>query len=265
MIATLPPPSLLDCWRQRLGGQRHRRAQPRPLAALGYLANGPVIDGLIAVENLTVILLYDEPLRSGHYALRLAGYSGARVPWGVRFGGPEHCRYAKDLRLQPIPGAQGYRLDLASAELLALGLSLDRELDRHARFCQRQVRERPSLPKLWAGFRPEDAASITGDGPELAAYAARISKSPHRLLEHLRRDHRGLAIYPAAWTSHHWETAVAVFVDLTRFPRRQVFRLRHLPDDLVGFQDATEFDFRCRFRHAENGRRSCHAGHLCPR
>ena len=37
----------------RLGG-RHRRSQPRPLAALGYLANGPVIDGLIEVEKLTI-------------------------------------------------------------------------------------------------------------------------------------------------------------------------------------------------------------------
>ena len=153
MIATLPPPSLLDRWRQRLGGQHHRHAQPRPLAALGYLANGPVIDGLIAVENLTVTLLYDEPIRSGHCALRLAGYSGSRVPWGVRFGGPQHCRYVKDLRLQPVLGAQGYRLDLASTELLALGLSLERELDRHARYRQRQVREQ-ALPAEALGRIP---------------------------------------------------------------------------------------------------------------
>ena len=88
MIATLEPRSPLDQWRQRLGGRRHRRAQLRPLAAMGYLANGPVIDGLVEVEKLTIILLYDEPIRPGHCALRLAGYSGSRVPWGVRFGGP---------------------------------------------------------------------------------------------------------------------------------------------------------------------------------
>ena len=70
MIATLEPPSPLDQWRQRLGGRR-RRAQPRPLAAMGYMANGPVSDGLIAVENLTIILLYDQPIRGGRCAFRL--------------------------------------------------------------------------------------------------------------------------------------------------------------------------------------------------
>jgi hypothetical protein len=248
MIATLEPPSLLDQWRQRLGGRR-RHAQPRPLAALGYLVNGPVIDGLIEVEKLTLVLLCDELIRPGHCALRLAGYVGSRVPWGVRFGGPEQCLFFKDLRLQPVPGARGYRLDLASTELLALGLQLDRELDRHTRYCQRQVREHVQLPKLWAGFQPADAAGITGDGPELAAYAARTGRSPQRLLEQLRRDHLDSAIFPLAWVSHHWRQAVAVFADLERFPRRQVFRARHLADDLVGYQDAAEHDFfNSRFR-----------------
>ena len=255
MIATLKP-SPLDLWRHRLGGRRHRQAQPRPLAALGYLANGPVINDLIEVANLTVILLYDEPIRYGHCALRLAGYSGARVPWGVRFGGPENCRFLKDLRLQPVPGGRGYRLDLANTEVLALGLGLERELHRCARFCQQQVREQVCLPKLWAGFRPADAASITGDGPELEAYAARTGRSPQRLLEHLRRDHFGMVCHPLAWVSHHWQQAVAVLADLDRFPRQQVFHLRQLPDDLVGYQGAAEFDFHSGF-HSGAKQYSC--------
>jgi hypothetical protein len=36
---------------------------------------------------------------------------------------------------------------------------------------------------------------------------------------------------------------VAIFADLTRFPRRQVFSLNQLPDNLVGFQGAVEFNF----------------------
>ena len=45
-----------------------------------------------------------------------------------------------------------------------------------------------------------------------------------------------------------------VFADLELFPRRQVFSLPNLPDDLIGFQDAVEFDlFGNRFR----GRRRC--------
>ena len=252
MIATCEQPSPLDQWRKRLGGRRQLLAQPRPLAAMGYMANGPVIDGLIEVENLTVILLYDDPIRPGRCALRLAGYSGSRVPWGIRFGGPENCRFFKDLQLQPVPGGQGYRLDSASEELLTLGLALERQLDRHARFHQRQVRERPFLSKLWAAFRPADATNITGDGPELIAYAAQTGRLPQHLLEHLRRDHHGFVLHPLAWVSHHWQQALAIFVDLQRFPRGQVFRLRHLPDDLVGFQDAAEYNFHdSRFRQSD--------------
>jgi hypothetical protein len=223
---------------------------------MGYLTHGPVVEGLIEVEQLTIAVLYDELIRPGHCALRLAGYSGSRVPWGVRFGGPENCKFFKDLSLQPVPGARGYRLDLASTKLLSLGLQLDRELDRHVRYRQRQVRQQLQLPKLWAGFRSADAANITGDGPDLAAYAQRTGKSPQRLLEHLRRDYFGLTLHPIPWVSHHWQQAVAVFADLQRFPRRQVSSLRQLPDDLIGYQDATEFNFHSRFRSRSKRRPS---------
>ena len=243
MIVTSEPRSPLDLWRQRLGG-RCRRTEGRPLAAMGYLLGGRATDGLIEVEKLTIVILYDEQIRPGYCALRLAGYAGKRVPWGVRFGGPDQCKFFKDLALQPVYGARDYRLNLARAELLSLGVALEREMDRCARYRQQHIRERVCLPKLWAGFRPDDAAKITGDGPELAAYALRTGRSPRHLLERLRRDRFGLALYPLAWVSHHWHQAVSIFADLDRFPRRQVFRLSQLPDDLVGFHDAAAFDFR---------------------
>ena len=34
-----------------------------------------------------------------------------------------------------------------------------------------------------------------------------------------------------------------MFADLERFPRRQVFRLEKLPNDLAGFDGAAEYDF----------------------
>ncbi len=71
MIAALEPLSPLDQWRHRLGGRRRGRAQPRPLAALGYLANGSVFDGLIEVEKLTIIILYDPHLSCGSNACYL--------------------------------------------------------------------------------------------------------------------------------------------------------------------------------------------------
>jgi len=224
MIATIEPLSPLDRWRQRLGGHRQRRSRPRPLAALGYIANGPVVNGLVDVEKLTLILLYDDLISLEYCALRLAGYSASRVPWGVRFGGPEQCRFFKDLRLQPVFAGSGYRLDLTDERLLTLALDLERALARSVHY--RHVREQVRLPKLWAAFHPADAANITGDGPELAAYAQRTGKSPKYLLKHLRRDHLGMCLFPFTWASHHWQQAVAVFADLAKFPSRQNFRLR---------------------------------------
>ena len=239
MISMCKRPSLLDQWRERLGG-RHRRVQPRPLAAMGYLADGPVIDGLIAIEDLILALLYDQPIRPGQCAYGWP-VTLAAVFLGARFGGRANCRFTKDLLLQPVPGGEGYRMDLADENLLAVGLQLDRELDRHVRVHKR-LRDRPSLPKLWAGFRPEIAANITGDGPELATYAAHIGADPECLLERLRRDCQGFTLFPLSWVSHHWQQTVAIFADLSHFPRRQVFRL-HERDDLAGFHDAAEFDF----------------------
>ncbi len=243
MMIPTSEPTPLDQWRERLGGRR-RRAQPRPIVALGYLVDCPPVDGLIEVEKLTMVLLHDEPIRFGQCALRLAGHSGSRIPWGVRFGGYAHCRFVKDLMLKPVEGGEGYRVDLADAELMLLGLQLERDLDRNVRFHKR-LRDRPSLPKLWAGFPPEFAANITGDGPELAAYAARIGSHPECLLDRLRRDYQGLTLLPLAWVSHHWQQALAIFADLNHFPKRQVFRL-YERGDLASFHDAAEFDFLAR-------------------
>jgi hypothetical protein len=209
---------------------------------MGYMLDGPVKDDLVEIENLTLVALYHDPIRPGQHALRLAGYTGSRIPWGVRLGGPENCQFFKDLRLQPVPGARGYRLDIADEEVLTLGLALERELDRCARYCPGQIRQHVQLPKLWAAFRPEDARGIIGDGPELDQYAARTGRSPRRLLERLCRDHLGMALYPLAWVSHRWEATVAILADLEQFPRRQVFRLRNVPDDLAGFHGAAEYD-----------------------
>jgi hypothetical protein len=85
--------------------------------------------------------------------------------------------------------------------------------------------------------------SITGDGPELVASAARAGRSPEEQFHRLRREHNRMVLWPLAWTSHCWRQMVTIYADLDRFPRRQVFRLDNLPDNLAGFRDAAEFDF----------------------
>ena len=154
-----------------------------------------MIEGLIELERLTIVILYDEPIRPGHHTLRLAGFSGVRVPWGVKGGGAERCRFLKNLLLQPVPNGPGLRLNTASTALLRLGLQLDRDLERHVRRPWLPVRQQPRLPCLWAGFKPADAAAITGDGPELEAYSRHTGKSANnRLLQGIRREYIGLSL-----------------------------------------------------------------------
>ena len=253
MIATVQP-TPLDAWRRRFGGERRRLDHLRHAAALGHLVDGPVIDGLVEVGKLTLIILYADRVRPGPDALRLAGFSGTPVPWGVRWGGADQRRFCKDLMLQPVLGGPGLRLDVADTDLLWLGLALERELDRHARHPRLPLRRRVQLPKLWAAFHQADAAAITGDGPELASYARQERQSAAELLAQLRRTHGDLVLYPLPWVSHHWKQAVTIFADLERFPRRQVFSIRRLPDDLIGFQAAAEFDFHSGFRPATRPR-----------
>ncbi len=256
MIATRQP-TPLALWRRRFGGQRRQIEHPLH-AALGYMAEGPVENNLIEVGKLTIVILYPCQIRSGLVALRLAGFSGSPVPWGVRWGGTDQGRFLKDLLLQPVPGGPGLRLDVADTASLNLALQLDRALDRAVHHGRPTVRERVQLPKLWAGFYRTEAANITGDGPELAASATRAGRSPENQLHRLRREHNGLVIFPLAWVSHCWRQAVTIYADLDRFPRRQVFRLENLLDDLAGFQGAAEFDFTSRVRSGPQRRSRQH-------
>ena len=154
-----------------------------------------------------------------------------------------------------MPGGPGLRLSTASTDLLRLGLQLDRDLENHARRPAIPVRQQLRLPCLWAGFKHADAAGITGDGPELEAYSRRTGKPAWRLLEGIHREYFGLTIYPFPWVSHHWHQAVAVFADLERFPKRQVFSLRHVPGDLIGHQGNAEFNFHDSRFHTNVARR----------
>jgi len=250
-MAAVSQSSLIARWQHRFRGRRRNRAQPGPLAALGYLVNGAVVDGLVEIENLVLVVLYEEATDSGRLALRLAGFGGARMPWGVMWGGPDQSKFYKDLLLRPVPGARGIRLDASRTKLLQLALQLDRQLRRHARRLRHVRRQRPQLPRLWAGFRASVVPDVAGDGPELASEARRTGKPASRLLEEARRMHEGLTLYPLPWVSHHETLASAVFADLGSVPRLQVFSLRSLPESLQGFQGAAQFDLlTSRFRRS---------------
>jgi hypothetical protein len=253
MIA-IAQPSLLADWRRQVGRPSRRTALPRPLAALGFLTSGAVVDGLVEIENVVLVALYDELHDDGRLSLTLAGYSGARVPWGVQWGGPSQNLFRKDLFLRPRPQAYGRCLDSSRSRLLHLALELDRSLTDTVRRPRSVGGRQWVLPRLWAGFRPSRLADISADGPELAAAAERSGKTPTELLVAARRTYQGLALLPLEWTSHHWLQMAAVFADLGEFPEQQVVPLRELPRDLQGFQDAAAFDFHgSRFRPVRSG------------
>lgn len=247
MIASIEP-TPLELWQRQFGS--HRRPIC-PLAAMGYLTNGSVVGGLLEVDKLVLVVLYDEPDDFGRARRILAGFTGTRVPWGVRWGGPEGSTFFKHLRLSPRPGAKGVRLDTAG-DLLHLALHLDREIQRHWHYGRRCKRDQLLLPRLWAGFRPTDTGAVTGDGPELTAYCQRTGISPDHALRTIRRDYFGLVLHPLGWVSHHWQRAVAIFADLDHFPKRQVFPVHRPSEELVGCCGATEYDFlHDRFRMAK--------------
>lgn len=254
MLATPRAPPLNE-WRRRLGGRRRFHRRPRPWAAIGYLANGPVVADLIEIQRLVMVALYDESLGHGRHAVRLVGFSGTRDPWGARFGGSDQCRFFKDLLLQPMPGARGLRLDASSRGLLSLGLALDRMVECHARR-RTSMKRQLYLPRLWAGFRPSDTAAIAAEGPELTRACELHGETPERLLAQVRRQHFGLALYPLPWVSRHVNRAVAVFADLAKFPLRHAFPVSRPVDDLAGFQTAIQFDFfKSRFRTSPRSHR----------
>ena len=255
MIADTDPP-LIQQWRRRLAGRHSKPRGRRPLGALGFLTNGPVFDGLIEIEKLVLVVLYDEPFRSRRCPLRLVGFSGKPVPWGVRWGGRRGNKFFKDLSLAPDLHAVGQRIDTGDADLLQLGLRLEQQLQRHLRDRWLPVQRSPQLPRIWAGFRRSDCNTIYGDGPELESIARRRRAPAQHVLQSSKRGYQGLVLYPLEWVSHHWQRAALILADISYFPRRQVFSLKDFPDDLQGYRGAAEYDlYRSRFRSGGRRRR----------
>ena len=220
------------------------------VAALGYLARGPIKRGLIPIEELALVVLNGDATLSGRW---LAGYSGERVPWGVAWGGAERHEFLKDLTLPPKIGAPAAQLDLEDASLVELAYELSQLLEQQRSQRLPAVQRRLELPKLWAGFKRATANHVKGSGPELYAQCQRRSRSARALLNSSRRFHGGLVLFPLNWVSHRWRDIACVFADVGQFRKRQVFRLREPGQDLVGYRGASEFDFfHSQFRR--NGR-----------
>lgn len=243
--------SLLQTWNRQIRRNLSRESRPRSRlqAAVGYQSRGPVVDQLTEVDHLVIVILYHQH-SAGNRAIRLAGFTGSKVRWGVQWGGPLGSKFDKDFSLPPMPGAKGKQVDLDQSELVELGIRLHRQLQNHQRG-QRRSSRRMRLPNLWAAFEPSVAADVSGDGPELDTMCRRTGKAPAELLDEYSHNHLGSTLLPLNWVSHRWQSFVAVYADLARFPKRQVIRIRRFATDLQGYRGASEFDFY----HSRFGRR----------
>ena len=257
MIAiTHPTNELRRQWRQQILAHCNPRhvAARKGFVAMAFVDQANTASNFVDIDNLLVVLVYEEVAhRCDHRSLRLSGYNVRRVPHGARWGGAENCRLHKDLTLAPQYGARGQRLDRSKHELLAMGLKLDRRLSRAARH--------PSapwpglrLPRLWAGFRTSQADNLRGGGPEFELACRQQCRAAREVFHESMHHIAGLTAYPLNWLSDELGSAVVVFAEVTIGLRRQVCRIDSLPEGLIGFQGASEFDF---FSNRFHGRPSC--------
>lgn len=247
--------TLLHRWSRQIAARHNlTRADKLQRAAMGYVTRERDDGGLIALDQVTFVVVSLEPAQRGRQPIRVAGFSGSCVPWGVLWGGAANNIFCKDLSLPPIPQARGRNLDLNRSDVVDLALRLERRL--HEGYPCRSRHRRVRLPRLWAALEPSVAANASVSGPELMAASRRTGKHPTALREQIQRYHRGFVLLPLDWVSHAWESFATVFADLTTVPKQQVVEARRIAKTLRGFRGACEFDFvTSRFDHARNTRR----------
>jgi hypothetical protein len=111
------------------------------------------------------------------------------------------------------------------------------------------------LPRLWAGFHRDAAQDLRGEGPEFEAECRLGSASANDLLQGAARHKFGLLLVPMDWVSSQIEMAKAVFAEVRPSLRQQVCRIGRLPEGLIGYQGASEYDFwNSKFRRVHRER-----------
>ena len=96
----------LRTWHRQIASRDWRRLPnaARSSVAAGYMRRDRSDDNLIQVENLAIVILYCDRPQSSLPTIRLAGFIGSQIPWGVRWGGEENTLFDKDLGLPPVNG-----------------------------------------------------------------------------------------------------------------------------------------------------------------
>lgn len=252
---------LMNQWRRHVSWRRRPGQGPRGLGGLAYHTQQTPTAGLVDLKNLMIVVAYDELRPDDQLATRVAGYRAARVDHGVQWGGREQLRFSKNLLMSPRPGGGYQRLDLLNTSSMMLALRLNRRIDMALCHQTSAFRRTLRLPRLWAGFTSEVAASVSGQGPEFEQLCGQFGMEPDAMLRKFRRDHEGLELYPLEWVSDRQRQASNLFAELNSFPQLQVFGVSHPPTNLVGFAGAMAYDFHER-AEPRNARVNEHAHSL---
>lgn len=166
MIVTTDSPSAADrmaAWRRQIGHRHTLAAErgPRPFAVISFRVQGALVEGrYVPLRRLTLVALFDQRQHDGSLATRLVGVAAAIDPDGLRFGGVRLTRFDKDVRLAPVRGRVGARLDAADGEFFEFALSLERFLERCSRHPFMRRERVPRLPALEPGAVANDASWV---------------------------------------------------------------------------------------------------------
>ena len=116
-------------WHRQIASRDWRRlgTAPTDYAAVGYHLRNQAHGDLVRLGDLTMVVLAYERARDSTPAIRLSGFRGNQIPWGVEWGGTGNSVFEKNLNLRPARGARGHRLDF-HRRLLRLGRNSDRRV-----------------------------------------------------------------------------------------------------------------------------------------
>jgi hypothetical protein len=234
---------LMNQWRRQVAWRRRPGQSPRGLGGLAWLTPATPSAGLVDLQDLTIVVAYDELQANDQLATRIAGYRAVRVDHGVQWGGREQLRFSKNLLLAPRPGGGYQRLDLLNAANLGLALRLNRRIDMALVHQTSAFRRTLRLPVLWAGFAASIAETVVGEGPEIEQLCGRFGLEPAAMLRKFQRTGRDLTFLPLEWVGDQLPLASRVCAEVEGFPRLQVFGVSDLAVDLVGFAGAMAYDF----------------------
>ena len=235
-------------WRRQILAHRDPQsiAARAGFVAASFIGGGNKSSVFVEIERVLAVLLFEvfsaDHARPRHVPLRLVSYRANRVLHGVRWGGEANSQLFKDLTLTPQFGARGQRIDSQKLELLSLAGKMNCRLNRAARH---PAAPWPTLqlPSMWAGFRQNEARNLVADGPEFEELRRHRGLSATALFQGAARHAFGLVLYPLDWVTNQLKHATAIFADLRPSLRRQTCRIEGLPDGLIGYQGASEFDF----------------------